>query len=188
MKKKILIAALALCAGTIAAQDARFTIGSKFGFGHSWMMPYSNNAFYPSWQAGLATAYQFGEHLAFGADALYSSEGVKFVSGDATATEDIDYLRVPLRLMYVMGSDGASFRPRAYVGPTFGVLFAEGTGYRDMDFGANLGLGFSYKLYEDFWITLDGDYYHGLMDIYKGNSEKERNGNIRLNLGLVFGI
>ncbi len=189
MKKLIfLLAAITFTTTGKAQESARFTIGSKFGFGHSYIMPYNNYGFHGSWLAGLTTAYQVSEHWAFGADALYSSEGAKFKMGELTSTTELDYLRVPLKAMYLMKSSTSDFRPKLSVGPTFGVLMAEDTGYKDMDFGVNAALGFNYELFEEFWLTTDVNYYHGLMDIYAGNSEKDRNGNIRLEVGLVFGL
>ena len=193
MKKISLL--LAICAGSIlmSAQDQpRFTIGTKGGFGHSYIMPYKNSGFHGSWFIGLATAYQFAERWAIGVDALYSSEGGTFKSVnlpvETKVTTELDYMRIPIKAMYYLTPTTSDFRPRLSVGPTFGVLMAEDTGYKDMDFGLNAGLGFTYELLEDFWLTTDVHYYHGMMDIYAGNSEKDRNGNIRLDIGFTFGL
>jgi outer membrane protein W len=186
--KKLIIFTLICLTAVLYGQETRFTLGSKVSFGQSYIMPYRNVGFYPSWAAGLATEYLVTDKLAFGLDALYSSEGAKFKSGDLTAKTELDYLRLPIRAIYHFAESSKAFRPRISAGPTFGVYMAEGTGYKDMDFGINAALGFSYQLMSDFWLTTDVDYYHGLMDIRAGDSEKERNGNIRLNVGLMFGL
>jgi hypothetical protein len=193
MKKLSLL--IAFCAGsllTTAQEDPKFTIGTKGGFGHSYIMPYKNYSFHGSWHIGLTTAYQLTENWAIGADALYSSEGGTFKSIDRTpevkSTTDLDYMRVPLKAMFLMRSSTNDFRPKISFGPTFGVLMAEDTGYKDMDFGFNTALGFNYELLQSFWLTMDINYYHGLMDIYSGNTEKDRNGNIRLDIGFTFGL
>jgi hypothetical protein len=186
MKKAILIVLMTAAAICLNAQDARFTLGSKFSYGHSYLMPYSNNVFHSSWAAGLAMEYRTGERLAFGADILYSSEGAKLKSGDLTASTELDYLRVPLRVLYYFGDSDKDFRARIFGGPTPGILFAENTGYKDFDLGLNAGLGMSYRLMDDFWITADADYYHGLMDTNPASTVNEKNGNIRIDLGLMF--
>jgi hypothetical protein len=186
--KKQLITLFIATAACVTAQDTRLTVGSKFSFGHSYLMPYSNNVFHPSWAVGVAFEYRTGENLGFGADILYSSEGAKFKTGDLTASTELDYLRVPLRVIYHFGEAEKDLRFRIFGGPTPGILFAEGTGYKDMDLGLNAGLGINYQLADDFWITADADYYHGLMDIHPAGPIKEKNGNIRLNIGLMFGF
>ncbi len=193
MKKISLLLAFSVGSLLLSAQEQpRFTIGSKGGFGHSYIMPYKNSGFHGSWHIGLTTAYQFTDRWALGVDALYSSEGGTFKSTtlpeQVKVTTELDYMRIPIKAMYYLAPSASAFRPRLSVGPTFGVLMAEDTGYKDMDFGLNAGLGFSYELLEDFWLTTDVNYYHGLMDIYAGNSESDRNGNIRLDIGFTFGL
>ena len=109
--------------------------------------------------------------------------------GDGTTGNvEIDYMRVPIRLLYAMGSSTSDFRPRLGVGPTCGVSMAEGTGYKDMDFGLSGSLGFSYEMLEDFWLGTDVAYYHGLMDINPLSTVSEKNGNLRLEISLTFGL
>jgi hypothetical protein len=186
MKKAIAITLLLGATLIAGAQGSRFTMGSKFGFGSSYIKSSSSGVFHPSWVVGLATEYKMGEHLGLGVDILYSSEGARYRTRDVTVNTEIDYLRVPIRIMYNMGESTSSFRPRVYAGPTPGILFAEGTGYKDFDIGLNAGAGFAYQLYSDFWLTADLDYYHGLTDIYAGTTDKEMNRNIRVNIGLMF--
>lgn len=187
--KKLILYSFIFCAVAIKAQDApRFTIGSKFGYGHSFIRPYGGG-FNGSWLVGLTTQLMTSEHLGFGADALYSSEGGRVVLVDGTSGDtEIDYLRVPLRVIYAMGESGSDFRPRIAAGPTFGINMAEGTGYKDMDFGLSGSLGFNYQMLQGLWLGVDAAYYHGLMDIYAGNSVSESNGNLRLELSLTFGL
>ncbi len=188
MKKILLLAAFFITGLSAAQSDPRFTIGSKAGFGHSFVAPYGGG-FNGSWLVGLTTNYMTGEHLGFGADILYSSEGgrIELIDGSAT-TSEIDYLRVPVRILYAMGASDAKLRPRIAAGPTFGVNMAEGTGYQDFDFGVNASAGLNYRLVEGLWLGLDAAYYHGLMDIYGANSVTERNGNLRLELSITFGL
>jgi hypothetical protein len=193
MKKISLLVAFCAASLVSSAQDnPRFTIGTKGGFGHSYMMPYKNSGFHGSWHIGLTTAYQLADKWAVGVDALYSSEGATFKSVGTPevlkVNTELDYMRVPIKVMYFLAPGTSDFRPKLSVGPTFGVLMAEDTGYKDMDFGLNAALGFNYELLEDFWLTTDINYYHGLMDVYAGNAESDRNGNIRLDIGFTFGL
>jgi long-subunit fatty acid transport protein len=192
MKKISLLLAFSVGSLLLSAQEQpRFTIGTKGGFGHSYIMPYKNSGFHGSWHIGLTTAYQFTDRWALGADALYSSEGATFkstVDENLEISTELDYMRIPIKGMYYLAPAANDFRMRLSVGPTFGVLMAEDTGYKDMDFGLNAGLGFTYEMLEDFWLTTDVSYYHGLMDIYAGNTESDRNGNIRLDIGFTFGL
>ena len=67
MKRMMILAALAMTTCGLAQSDPRFTIGSKAGFGHSYIMP-NGGGFNGSWMVGLTTMYMSGEHLGFGAD------------------------------------------------------------------------------------------------------------------------
>jgi hypothetical protein len=188
MKNLIIITCLFTAFNLSAQDEPRFTIGTKGGFGHSSISP-NGGGFNGSWLIGLTTNYMTGEHLGFGADALYSSEGGRVMLIDGTSgNAEIDYMRVPLRVIYAMGSSSSDFRPRLAAGPTFGVNMGEGTGYKDMDFGITGSLGFNYKMLEGLWLGADAAYYHGLMDIYGGNSISEKNRNLRLELSLTFGL
>lgn len=188
--KKLFIACAVLLAGQSFAQsEPRFTIGSKFAFGHSYIMPHGGGGFNGSWAVGLTSMYMSGENIGFGADALYSAEGGALPLIDGTmADAEIYYFRVPLRLIYAMGESGSNFRPRISAGPTFGINMGEGTGYKDMDFGVNASAGFNYKMVEGLWLGVDAAYYHGLMDVEGTNTVSDRNGNIRLELSLTFGL
>ena len=64
----------------------------------------------------------------------------------------------------------------------------EGTGFHDMDFGLNASAGFNYKMVEGLWLGVDAAYYHGLMDIEGTTATSDRNGNLRLELSLTFGL
>jgi hypothetical protein len=188
MKKIILMGCIVASTFCHAQSEPRFTIGTKGGFGHSYIRP-NGGGFNGSWLIGLTTNYMAGEHLGFGADALYSSEGgrIEMVDGSMGNTE-VDYMRVPLRVIYAMNSSESNFRPRISAGPTFGVNMAENTGLKDMDFGLSGSLGFNYKMLEGLWLGTDLSYYHGLMDIYPANSMRDCNGNLRLEISLTFGL
>ena len=188
MKKLFIVACFITTLSATAQNDPRFTIGSKFSYGHSYIMPYGGG-FSGSWAVGLNMTYMSGEHLGFGGDILYSAEGGRIELIDGTgANANIEYMRVPLRVIYALGTGAGNFRPRIAAGPTFGVNLREGTGYRDMDFGFNASAGFSYKMLEGLWLGIDAAYYHGLIDIYDDVPVNERNGNIRLDVSITFGL
>jgi hypothetical protein len=177
--------------GTLNAQmdDSKLIMGTKAAYGHSFMYPYKNTTYNSSWAIGLTTMYAFTEKMALGVDALYSEEGATFKSGDLKVASKLDYLRVPVKFYYTMGDNESNFRPRLFAGPTIGFIM-EGSepGYSSTDFGVNVGAGFQYRLTRGLWLTTDADYYHGFADIYKANTESDRNGNIRLDIGIMVGF
>src|ERR1700745_4254681 len=59
-------------------ERSSFSIGAIGGFGHSFIMPYDNNVFCPSWDAGISAIYSPWKHWGVGMDLLYSVEGAKF--------------------------------------------------------------------------------------------------------------
>lgn len=171
-------------------EQSKFSIGVKGAFGHSFLMPYSKPSFMPSWDAGLSAIYSPFEHLGFGLDATYSREGVKFETPEYISTTELDYIRVPVKVIYFFRDYDKDFRPKVAIGPTIGFLTNKGdnSGYNTTDIGANASLGFNYRLLRAVWLNMDASYYQGLTDVYKSNNEKDLNGNVRLNLGLSFGF
>ncbi|MBA3682195.1 MAG: PorT family protein [Bacteroidetes bacterium] len=171
-------------------EQSKFSIGVKGAFGHSFLMPYSEPAFMPSWDAGISTIFSPYEHLGFGIDATYSGEGVKFVTPEYTSVTHLNYVRVPVKVIYFFRHYDKDFRPKVAIGPTIGFLTNKGenAGYNKFDFGANASLGFNYRLLRAVWLNADASYYQGFTDVYKSNNEKDLNGNVRLNLGLSFGF
>jgi outer membrane protein W len=171
-------------------EQSKFSIGVKGAFGHSFLMPYSKPSFMSAWDAGLSAIYSPFEHLGFGLDATYSREGVKFETPEYISTTELDYIRVPVKVIYFFRDYDKDFRPKVAIGPTIGFLTNKGdnSGYNTTDIGANASLGFNYRLLRAVWLNMDASYYQGLTDVYKSNNEKDLNGNVRLNLGLSFGF
>lgn len=196
MNKIILLAAIISAPFLTSAQagssdESRFTLGTKGGFGHSWISS-NDNTFNGSWFIGLGTMYHFSEHVAIGVDALYSSEGASYKVLDATVSTQLDYFRVPVKLAYYFKPLASELRPKVAVALNPGFLMEDPKnshpGYETMDIGANVMAGLDYKLLDGFWLTFDANYYHGFTDIYKGNSGSDMNNNLRLDIGLMIGF
>jgi len=174
-------------------EQSKFSFGFKGAFGHSFLMPYSDCSFKPSWDAGVSAIYSPFVHWGFGLDATYSAEGVKFDKGTNTENVkeiDLNYVRVPAKVIYFFRTYEKDFRPKVAFGPTIGFLTntSENPGFNKVDFGANASLGFNYRLVRAVWLNVDASYYQGLIDSYNANNENDLNGNVRLNMGLSFGF
>jgi len=202
MKKVIIL--LALISATIGTQaqtnndiippkpidQSKFSLGFKGAFGHSFLMPYSKPSFMPSWDAGLAAIYSPYEHVGFGLDAVYSAEGVRFENPEYTSETNLNYVRVEPKLIYFFRAYEKDFRPKVSISPAMGFLVngSDNSSFKTFDIGAKGTIGFNYRLLRAVWLNIDGSYYQGLRDIYQNNSEKDLNGNVRLNLGMSFGF
>jgi outer membrane protein W len=193
MKKIILFAVILVSPFYSAAQngnsdESRFLMGTKGGFGHSWISSY-NNAFNGSWFIGLSTLYHFTDHLALGVDALYSSEGATYKVIDISSSTQLDYFRLPVKLSYYFAPRENDLRPKVALGPSFGFLMSDpqnkSAGYESMDAGLSASAGIDYRVLSGFWLTFDANYYNGLTDIYKGNTASDMNRNLRLDIGLM---
>ncbi|MBL7911293.1 MAG: PorT family protein [Bacteroidia bacterium] len=171
-------------------EQSKFSFGVTGGFGHSFLIPYSKPSFMPSWNAGLSAIFSPFVHCGFGIDALYSTEGVKFNNPEYTSVTHLNYVRVPLKVIYFFREYEKDFRPKVAIGPTIGFLTnsSENPGFNKTDLGANASLGFNYRLLRAVWLNMDASYYQGFIDAYKGNAVKDLNGNARLNVGLSFGF
>lgn len=209
MKKVFTIIALAASTVTGFAQEnnnkidppapieqSKFSIGVKGGFGHSFILPYQNYIFSPSWDAGISGIYAPGTHWGLGVDVLYSMEGGKFEFLNNTTGEGytrqvtLDYIRIPVKAIYFFRDYDKDFRPKVAIGPSLGVLVGEvnSTNASTIDLGGKLTAGFNYRIARAIWINVDASYYQGFMDIYSSNSENDLNGNVRLDAGINFGF
>lgn len=204
--KKITLA-IALIAGSLIAKSqntennngiippnpidqSKFSFGVKGGFGHSFIIPYQNYLFNPSYNGGLSVVYSPWTHWGIGMDAIYSSEGATFKNGDTKYTSTLGYIRVPIKGIYYFNNYEHDFRPKVAIGPTVGFLVNETNGKyaQSFDMGANLSVGFNYRLARAVWLSADLNYYQGFLDVYSDNNEKDLNGNVRIDLGLSFGF
>jgi hypothetical protein len=170
--------------------DSRFSIGTKGGYGHSFLMPYSHWAYNSSWNVGLSMMYSPTEHLGLILDGVFSSEGARFKNGELESELQFDYFRIPLKATVFFRKYENDLRPKFGIGPTLGILLNDekNPAATQTDWGANVAAGFNYRLLRGFWLTADIDYYQGFTDVIKNNSEKDRNGNLRLNIGLMVGL
>ncbi len=171
-------------------KQSTFSIGLKGGFGHSYIMPYSDYAFNSSWDAGIAATYSPWAHWGIGLDAVYSSEGGSFNYLNGVSTIKLDYVRIPVKAIYFFRTYDKDFRPKITLGPKVGFLVNEtnSTNANFLDLGANVTAGFNYRLLRAVWLNADISYYQGFIDTYQNNSEKDLNGNVRLDLGINVGF
>jgi hypothetical protein len=176
----------------VPAEQSSFSLGFQGGFGHAFITPYKGSRFQPSWDAGIAAIYAPGAHWGIELDVRYSEEGAKIVDEENRSTNAIylSYVRVPLKAVYFFRKYENDFRPKIGLGPAVGFLTEQvnSRGANSFDYGANASLGFHYRLVRAIWLTADLNYYQGFKDIYEITSERELNGNARLDLGLSFGF
>jgi len=171
-------------------EESKFSFGFTGGFGHSFIAPYENYKFMPSWNAGISTVYSPFVHFGMGMDVFYSEEGMKY--GDAEGEHDIslNYIRVPFKAIYFFRPYEKDFRPKISIAPTVGFLVNgnDKPQYNTFDFGASAAVGFNYRLVRAIWLNVDAVYYQGFIDNIDGNGVTDLNGNVRLNMGLSFGF
>jgi len=171
-------------------EESEFSFGVKGGFGHSFITPYSNYRFMPSWNAGISAVYSPFVHWGYGIDVIYSEEGAKFEDGEQTLETSLKYIRIPVKAIYFFRPYEADFRPKLALAPTVGFLtnHSDQPDYNTFDFGFSGTLGFNYRLVRAIWLSVDATWYQGLIDQYDYNNIKDFNGNARLDLGLHFGF
>jgi hypothetical protein len=201
MKKFTLLATLLICGLTNLAQNnaiipvepieqSKFSIGIKGAFGHSFIIPYKDFTFNPSWDAGLSAVFSPWAHWGIGLDATYSAEGSSVTQSDVTNTTEYDYIRVPIKAIYFFNTYEKDLRPKITLGPCLGFLVNERNSLdaSSFDLGANISAGVNYRLMRAVWLSADVNYYQGFLDVNTLNSQNEFNGNVRINLGLSFGF
>jgi hypothetical protein len=194
--KKLIVMISMLTALSVTSQSSMFMVGPSVGFGHAYMMPYSDCDFQPTWSAGITASFMPSSWWGLSADVRYSSEGGQFRdagrSGAATQDIRLDYIRIPVKGIVCFRAEDKMLRPKLGLGPSFGILVNEqGTGSAkaaNLDLGLNASAGINLMLNEDLCFMADINYYTGGVKVRPDISTFETNGNIGLNLGLAFAI
>ncbi len=201
MKNLLLLFAFVLGITTLAhAQE--FSLGPVVGVNYASITNAPNDARgLVGLNAGLALVYSTEEHWGIGLDLKYSGEGMVVEQRGITAKTQLNYVRVPLKFIYFFNKFGDDFRPKIYVGPSFGLLaggkterFTEiGTFktnstdlYEKFDVGALFGTGFNYRIAPGAWLNVDVAYAHGLSDVSK--TGKAYNRNLLASIGVAWGL
>jgi len=196
---------------------SHISLGPVASLGHSWVSNVPGDRdFKFSPALGIGLVYSRDEHLGFGAQVLVSHEGYKqefLVSTPANPMahkEDVTvnpvYLRVPMHVIYFFGDYGDKVRPKIYAGPSIAVRIDETHYYSDnsirppegspaaadvfhrFDAGLSAGAGANVRLSKLTWLNLDLGYYHGLLDVIDNNGSTNSNRNLRVNVGLMWGL
>jgi len=205
--KKLCIAFTMLLFTAFAAQAQETSVGITAGFGHSWLSNQDGKTlFHPALNIGGTFIYSTATHWGFGFDVKYSREGnrVRYSPSDNTVWNNLDYVRIPVRVTYFFNNLDSKIRPKVSLAPTMGFLAAahyiahDGNGreyanvsnkdnVNGFDFGLNAAIGVNFRVTERMWFTTELAYYNGFANVSKsGNTALNRNASI--NLGLTYGI
>ncbi len=175
-----------------AAEQSVFSLGVHGSFGHSYITSVGDSKFDPSWGAGIAAIYAPWVHFGVETGVRYSAEGCRISTPlyGGTSSTLLQYIRVPVKAVYFVGPYANDFRPKFSIGPVIGFLTNEGKIVRatSVDFGATASVGFHYRVAKAIWFTTDLNFYQGFVDTFKITSDKNLNGNLRLDVGLNFGF
>ena len=193
--KKLVVMVGMLALGSISAQtNSKLWIGPSVGVGHTYFVPYNNDVeFQPQYSVGLTTCYSFDDYWGITGSALYSSEGRLMDDGRKRSDIRLDYIRIPVRGIFFFAGMDEAVRPKISVGPSLGILVNEdgttvGQKAESADFGVNATGGFDIKVNDDVSITAEVSYYQGFIKNRPNYDKKEYNGNVGINVGLLFSI
>lgn len=207
MRKLLLLVAVWLALPGTAAKAQYYSIGPVAGFGHSWISnTQTDTRFHPSPSLGIGMVYSRYLHWGFGADLVFSDEGMSYrvAAGSGMSNQSLHalYLRLPMKAYYFFGNYGSTVRPKVYLGPSVGVKIDEASraGNGDLvrekpamvnafDLGLQAGAGVNIRIAKKTWLNLDLGYYQGLLDaLDDGAGRYNTNQNLRLNAGVLFGF
>lgn len=216
MKKLLLLMTGFLMTAAVKTNAQYLSIGPVGGFGHSQVTGLDGTTqFKISPYLGAGIIYSRKSHWGLGAEIGVSHEGFKKNYDDAfggtySMAYNPVYLCIPLRAYYFFGDYGAKVRPKVYLGPSFGIKVDEmryfngskvdnnndagGVAmqkdiFNGFDLGVNAGAGVNIKVMRATWLNLSLDYYQGVLDaVNVDNSGYNTNQNLRVNVGLMFGL
>ena len=115
------------------------------------------------------------------------------------------YVRIRPKFYYFFGSYRHTVRPKVVVGPSVGYKLDEiwyideekidkklqsatGEIYKKMDVGGLIGVGLNIRLTKSSWFNIDGNYYHGFMNVSRHNGFNIQNRHLKLTAGVMLGI
>ncbi len=113
--------------------------------------------------------YSINEHLGVNFKALFSQMGTKIKDSDLSVS--LNYIHVPVSIVYFFGNIGNVIRPKLYAG-TYASFLLNSTDkngknivlpngndlYFKTDFGVVFGTGFNYSLGSRTWLNIDAAY------------------------------
>lgn len=204
MKKQLLGVMVCLIGLSAVAQKQNLSFGPTAGFGHAWMSNTDNGKYKPAGNVGVSLIYSSHPHIGFGGDLKFSIEGNKTEVGVQEVENTLNYVRVPLKVIYFFGEFGDRLRPKIAVGPSFGFLvggkkeisnnhaLVSKTDAKDLYKGFDAGIGalagLNYRLVRNTWFVAEVNYYNGLTNINDVANLNNKNRNLGLNIGVNFGI
>jgi len=185
-----------------------FSLGPVAGFGHSWLSNMDGQKFKPSGYLGISLMYSRMEHWGFSDELVVSHEGysLDYVRAGHLYNTKVDpvYLRMTPKAYYFFGQYGNTVRPKIFLGPSIAVKIAEdqytndntmhydGTTvmtnsdlFHTVDLGVEGGAGVNIKMARHIWFNVDASYYQGVLYV---TDMDNMNQNVKLNLGLMFGL
>lgn len=213
MKKRlfgVIAIALLASAGTLKAQDNKWTLSVKGTPQLSWMNN-SDDKDLPGFDSkskfaanfGLGVEYAFTKKIGIGLDALYSLQGRKFDYSGTEFNQKNNYIKIPLYVSYTAPlSKGVSFTGK--LGPQLSILtdskLESGSQetdtknqYKDLTFGGMANAGVEFALSKnvflntgvrfdyDFTNAEDKDYAS-----YPAGRAKTYNSTLGLEVGLKY--
>lgn len=201
MKNLLLLFAFLLGVHSLATAQ-EISLGPVVGINYATLSNAPNNARgIIGANAGLTMVYSTEEHWGIGFDLKYSGEGMIVEQRGLTAKTRLDYVRLPIKFYYFFNKFGDDFRPKIYAGPSFGMLVGGKTEgfteigtfktnstdyYERFDVGALIGTGFNYRIAPATWLNFDIAYAHGLSNIAKSGTARNRT--VLASLGLAWGL
>lgn len=143
--------------------------------------------------------YSINEHLGVNAKLLYAQMGTGFENSESLVR--LNYLQMPLSVVYFFGNTGNTLRPKLFAGPYAAFLmnakdqngneFMYPNGddvYFKTDFGGVIGAGLNFIISDRKWLNIDVTYSSSFKSIVDAPNTSNRNNGLQLNAGVSFPI
>ena len=116
-------------------------------------------------------------------------------------TVRLNYIQVPLSVVYYFGNTGNKIRPKLFAGP-YGAFLLNASDkngknivlpngddvYLKTDLGGILGAGFNYIIRPLTWLNIDASYSTSFYSIVDATNSTNRNEGFQINVGVSFPI
>lgn len=175
------------------------SIGPMVGLNVSTLTAAPNTKSLLGLSVGGFMNYSVNDHFGLSAKLLYSQLGSSYTyNGDLNR---LNYIQMPLTVVYYFGDAGNQFRPKIFAGPYVGALLRAnhksgdevlGTDrqpyYNKTDIGGLVGVGFNYRIKSRTWLNVDAGFSRGFTDVTKTTDNVYHNVAFSLNMGVSFPV
>ncbi len=194
---KVFFAASMTFVSLTAANAQTTSIGPIIGVNSSTVINFPNNNNRTGLSIGRFLNHSVDEHFGINGKLLFTQLGTGF--DNSSLEHRLNYIQLPVSGVYYFGDAGQRFRPKVFLGLYVGSLLKASynnnggeiqvngvNGYKNFDFGGQVGLGFNYRIKSRTSLNVDAGYNAGFVELSDNLGNDLKNRAVNVSVGVSF--